>query len=122
MHRWPFLMGALLCSSCLAYDANADADSPGDPGAVSAGPAAPGGDGAEDVGSGAAPLLDDPCDRACAAAAYMGCSYVTQRCADAGDTAAAVSLDACPLPCDAALTAGCGGMIGLQICVSDCSR
>jgi hypothetical protein len=116
MHRWPFLTGALLCSSCLAYDAHADAAAREDRGAAAAGP------GAEEVGSAAAPLLDDPCNRACAAAAYMGCGYVTQQCAGAGSMTTTVSLDACALPCDAALPAGCGGMIGLQICVSDCSR
>ncbi len=116
MHRWLFLVGALLSSSCLAYDAQADGAARGDDGEVSAG------DDAEEVGQSAAPLLDDPCNRACAAAAYMGCGYVTQQCAGAGSMAASVSLDACALPCDAALPAGCGGMIGLQICVSDCSR
>ena len=110
MHRWLFLTGALLSTSCLAYDAQAGAAGPG------------AGDDAEEVGSTAAPLLDDPCNRACAAAAYMGCGYVTQQCAETGSMADAVSLDACALPCDAALPAGCGGMIGLQICVSDCSR
>ena len=116
MHRWLFLTGALLSTSCLAYDAQADAAAPDvrDPGGA--------GGGAEEVGSAAAALLDDPCNRACAAAAYTGCGYVTHECAGAGSMADAVSLDACALPCDAALPAGCGGMIGLQICVSDCSR
>jgi hypothetical protein len=114
MHRWPILTGALLCSSCLAYDAHADA--------VPGGPAIVSSSGAEDVGTDVSALLNDPCNRACAAAAYMGCGYVMQQCADAGSTRATVTLDACALPCDAALPAGCGGMVGLDICVSDCSR